>query len=257
MRKSSISQLDVVAISLLLVLGNGCSTHDKGSVEQPVEENRIAETVTAPVAPPDILQEGVVVLVPSAFGSSQGAGVFLDTGEILTAAHVLVDEVGRVRDLTHLEIRSIITGHDHIPLLNGGGVAGNVGYDTAYITPTGNLGRHKCVTISKKWPQPGDDSLALLLSSKRGSTAILQHGKVLGTSYDGRFLAVSGESTQGDSGGPVVDANGELIGIVVSGGNQISLPFQAWKEPGGYRWQSPPNSQQYSGPFILCARPFR
>ncbi len=206
-----------------------------------------------------LAEAAVTIFVPDFPGANRGAcgaGVLLDSGEIVTATHVLVDELGRARDVRELVINSVKTGQQEKPFQFGGSLQGNLGYDTCWLQPS-QWDVHKGLHVAADAPVTNDAITALLLSNARGGLNVFSHGKVLGLSYDGRFLAISGHSIPGDSGGPVIDSKGNLIGIIVSGGSNIGMPFQAWKEPMGYqvRWEG--LVPVYQGDYILCARPYR
>jgi S1-C subfamily serine protease len=255
------SGLLLLTLINLTPFGPSCSAADEGPSSGPNAAAPAVKDDRAEAA--ERLQSAAVRLfVPGAGGSpvgAQGGGVIIDSGEIVSATHLLLDdEAGCLRDIQHMQIRFLEKpdGEDAMP--GGGAINGNVGYDITFIRPARRL-PVAGIPVSQTIPKPGDAAVAILLSETRGQNSVtVLKSSVIGTSVDGRFVIISGESIHGDSGCPVVDSHGELIGIVVAGGGQqIGIPCSIWRTRRGYEstWRN--TAPTYDGPYIICARPFR
>ncbi len=182
-------------------LGSAPSGRDAITVVAGVVEQRTGDFSAAPTAGLTVVRVSV-----SACGSrSSGSGFVAGDGVILTAAHVVGDAglvrvdigsrvttgevLGRFADGRDVAVISIDTGSSAVP------VAGTVPPVGRPVTMIGRpAGGPRTVSVGARV-----DPLA--------STA---------EAVDGRLIGVASPSGRGFSGGPAVDADGGLIGMVVA-----------------------------------------
>lgn len=261
--------LSIVTL-LCLVLPPGCAMHDADVSESTdIAESEVTQVPRhnrdAPAAPSedeivrDVLASSGRIFVPNGPGwISQGVGVWLADGAFLTAAHVLLEGRGQVKDVAGARLEMVDGDAALRPFERGYRITGNTYHDVAYVDP--HMGPPPAarseITLAHAVPSHGDPVYALLMSQRRGNQVVIRRGTMIATSMDSQFFAVSGVSMQGDSGGPVFDANGRVIGVVVSHGRQIGIPFAVWRDDWntGFRWQWWEPGNVYQGDFILCSR---
>lgn len=207
---------------------------------------------------PSLMEACARVLVPTGETNqwSQGVATNLSSGELVTAAHILMEQGGRLGRLDGMRIMRLGSWGNEV-LARGGSINVNQYSDIAVIRPAERVALAR-LPVATRLPAPGDTVHVALLSSGRGEFAsALLTGTVLGYSSDGQFFAVSGHAMQGDSGGPVVDGNGRFVGVVVGGpgeqGGQIGIPFDVDRRDGGFstRWRG--SVQTWNGPHVLCS----
>jgi len=147
----------------------------------------------------DLLAASVTIRLPGGHGS----GVYIGERTVLTNAHVVSD---------HAEV-TVVTGHGEF---SGAVVARNVRRDVALVR-TEN--KSKPVYISRARPHPGEplfvigtplnESLSHTVTKGILSAERQLHGL--------RFYQTDASINRGNSGGPVFNASGELVGISVAG----------------------------------------
>jgi hypothetical protein len=162
-----------------------------------------------------------------------GAGVVLANGDIVTAMHIFVDEArSRPGDyafypddaLSGITVRAWDQPRDRgaSPFATGGSVRAFPEADLAVFTPRSRDRLPSGVRIATRAPEPSETLTAYLLSESRATDDRLVLAKLtsaaLGPSTNTPHFALAGESTRGDSGGPVFDASGRLVGIIAGGG---------------------------------------
>ncbi len=137
---------------------------------------------------------------------SLGSGVIIGThGEVLTNAHV-------VENCTSITVRSSSVSTAYL-------VARDEKNDLAIIRS--NLALSSVAVFREGPVRPGDTVVALgyPLPGLLATTANLTVGNVsalAGLGNDSRYLQISAPIQPGNSGGPLVDASGHLIGIVTA-----------------------------------------
>jgi S1-C subfamily serine protease len=255
-----------LAFTLALTQLAACSG---GSGVSPTIAHDAPPGAPAPAAPQAPAKPSADSLAPSIVRLSvplegwrdrRGAGVLLDTGEVLTAAHVVADNGVALKGLDRVGFRGWEPSQTWRPLAVGAAPARiDNELDIAYLKPTGTLPGRTPAKIAPDRPAPGTPVFALLPSARRSEgPSAMREGEVLGWSTDRRFFAVDISAVVGDSGAPVFDAGGNVVGVVVARSDEAELgfPFSLTKRDGEYAWKwNWPARRVYRGPFILCARP--
>jgi S1-C subfamily serine protease len=179
-------------------------------------------------------------------------------GQVVTALHIFGDTKTLDKRIRSARIEAFHDGR-HTSIANST-VIGDRYRDTAVVRPREPVQTKRVARVAAHPLAAGKLAHALLMSTRRGSrTWTMSTATVLGYSKDSAFFALAGPATEGDSGGPVLNDAGELIGIVIGGGSEeIGFPFRVeWLEDGHFRtvWLDAPTTKLYKGEFTICARP--
>lgn len=170
--------------------------------------------------------------------TNTGAGVFLPNGIVLTAGHVLMNVDPRTqiqRGMSAIRITPWSSGQQsstfNVPSHTSGGTVFPK-IDLALIPlghlPPGTSG----IPLSNTPALVGDEVYIFLLSNQRDlsapggrfSFARRVTAEVSAISADMSHFFIFGEAIPGDSGGPVVNADGELVGILIASGPLSTRP---------------------------------
>src|SRR5208282_79302 len=143
---------------------------------------------------------------------ASGTGVAIGAkGEILTNAHV-------VEGCQRISVK-FASGHSEVAEL----VARDEKNDLAVVRLTGTNNRPASVAMFREGApiRPGDAVVALgyPLAGLLATTANLSVGNVsalAGLGDDSRYVQISAPVQPGNSGGPLLDASGHLVGIVTA-----------------------------------------
>lgn len=238
-------------ICLAAVWCIGCTSQ---RAPRPVHQNVVR-------TPQQALDAVVRVYVPtgkSANEFAQGVGINMTSGGIVTAMHVFGEPRTIKSRLARARIKPFQNGQRATPKTIT--VAGNTNTDVAILVPQPLIKTKRVAQISPSSPRKGERASALLMSTGRGNNRwTISKGTVVAFSDDGQFFVVSGTSVQGDSGGPVLNSRGQLLGIVIGGtSGEIASPFSIeWRRNGtfGIKYEYGPNTPRFRGDFIVCSRP--
>jgi hypothetical protein len=194
------------------------------------------------------------VIVP---GRGQGVGTLLRSGVVVTGTHVLLGNSAEQGDIGGIEFWPL-QGLPTKALPMGGNVQANTYTDVTFIRPAYPIYSFDSLLVAQQAPIVNEHVTALLLSAQRQWTSTISTGKVVGYSWDGQFFVVSGMSIPGDSGGPIVNSRGDLVGIVVGNINgDVGFPFNlTWLPDGRFNtnWLEP--LWTANGTFIVATRVF-
>ncbi|MEM1184727.1 MAG: serine protease [Planctomycetota bacterium] len=160
--------------------------------------------------------------------TSPGAGALLSDGRLVSALHVFVDSSKSVRgkrwkllpDQAFIDARLTFAaddGADLAPLAEGSESTFWESDDLIVITPETSLQRSG-VKLAKEPVEPGDRVTFVGLSERRGGTFEVRRSHVTIRATTSPHFFVFGESVRGDSGGPIFNDKGELVGLIISSG---------------------------------------
>ena len=222
----------------LILLSTACAPAD-AELEARIE--RAVDAALADVAPPD-LNRVYRQVWPSVFyiepeDGQHGAGWLLEPGLVVTTAHVVADDAEVIirqaaapafaatvvgldprRDVALLryDVAQVQLGHGAVPLPLGDAdindIAGDLlalGYSGSGVKPGGEVG------------------------SPKANAGVLSQITNFGPHDYGRNLEMDAPIDPGDSGGPVLNAAGEVVGMVraaarrTPGGGQVVGTFYA------------------------------
>ncbi len=153
-----------------------------------------------------------------------GTGVILEDGSLVTAAHVLLganETPERVWDRTILRRWDAPIGVGQQRVKAGAVMRAIPDWDVARIWGLSDIPGVRPARISNHSVRTGDAVAAFGLGGGQRRTT---QTHVISRSADGRFFAIDLDSVKGDSGGPVFDANGDIVGIIIGGGP----PYEPW-----------------------------
>ncbi|MBC7835148.1 MAG: trypsin-like peptidase domain-containing protein [Phycisphaerales bacterium] len=198
----------------------------------PTASRSHSETLSAPSS--SGLERSVIrveVPEPSTDGGPRcfraGTGVYIGGHTVITAHHVIADgpapanfSVAGIRLLPWNAPRSAANNFAD----KGGTFAGSPYMDVAVIHTT-KPAEVEPARLATRRPNIGDSVTTYGLGGGLNSKLRHSTGAVVGRSIDGTFLALDIPSIKGDSGGPVFNADGDLIGIILGGGPD----FAPWK----------------------------
>ncbi|HYE02687.1 MAG TPA: serine protease [Phycisphaerales bacterium] len=218
----------VFAAAACFLLSASCSSYQSSRVQGnflPSSGSSAGEAAAVlPVVPADTLERTVVrVEVPegdTGGGRSYraGTGVYVGHNTVVTAHHVIADgpaESSVVQTMRLVPWTAERSARNN--LANGGGTLDGAPYLDLAIIETNKHGDVEAARLAVKRPAVGDEVTAFGLGGG-GKHLRQQSGRVVGRSLDGTFLAMDFSSIKGDSGGPVFNSSGELIGIILGGG---------------------------------------
>jgi S1-C subfamily serine protease len=149
-----------------------------------------------------------------------GSGIVIDAhGHVLTNDHVIrtCGEI-RIRDAAETSGGATVEAHDgtnDLALLK----AAHLSHDAARLRDSGDLRQGEGVTVIG---YPLGEVLGAGVSVVTGSLT-----KLVGLNDDSRMLQVSAPVQPGNSGGPLVDGSGNLIGVVSSTINSVGIASAA------------------------------
>lgn len=203
------------------------------------------------------------------FGSeyNQGVATWTGQGRFVTAAHVLCVE-GTSTPLPRLgQARLSRSGgmiDSPFAKSTGGALKLIPEQDLAWITPAPGkrYPQLEAITVSQASPEVGHTVRVAQWSNQRGDyTRRMLTGEIVALSNEPEplYFIVAGQAVQGDSGGPVINEKGELIGVLV-GGSVSSLssayhPFTIQNTAKGFDTRSTRQSKwAYRGPYMICTR---
>lgn len=159
---------------------------------------------------------------------SQGAGALLRDGRIVSALHVFVDPARSVRGqswglLPEETIRdaeftfTTDDGGEVRPLAAGSKHRYWASDDLIVIEPTDRIARGG-VRLAATPVQPNDRVTFVGLSENRGGEFVVLRSHVTIRATSSPHFFVFGNSVPGDSGGPIFNDRGELVGLIISSG---------------------------------------
>jgi hypothetical protein len=173
-------------------------------------------------------------------GCQQGTGILLDDGRVLTAAHVVRTGFQPAPGSLHI----LFGGRDGHPVFDA---ASNRLIVLSYTGPDADLAVLSGIQppnwahgaqIAKAAPKEGDVLTSVGLEQ---TDAVRAHcGKMVGHDQNRPILHIGVQAQLGDSGGPVFNARGELVGINSAIGGFTKIDSQTIAGPGGttYVWSS-------------------
>lgn len=154
-----------------------------------------------------------------------GTGVYIGAGRVLTAHHVLYTGSPISASPLTLSVRAYDAGRGDRRRYTDPSPAATPSRDVALISldePPLNV---QVASIARERPQIGDKLTGFGLGSAwRGGLRELS-ATVVSRSLDGNFIAISAPTVHGDSGGPVFNEKGELVGLMLGGGPD----YQPWR----------------------------
>jgi|GEM_PF-5638055 len=259
-RWQSTSLLCPTACVLAALVLAGCS-----SVPKPLTANVAQEDTDLDTA----LWAATARLWVPVFGSeyNQGVATWTDQGRFVTAAHVLCTE-GTSTPLPRLgQARLSRSGgmiDSPFSKSSGGSLKLILEQDLAWITPAPGktYPQLEAITVSQTSPELDHTVRVAQWSNQRGDyTRHMLTGKVVALSNEPEplYFIVSGQAVQGDSGGPVINDRGELIGVLVGGSvsdfGSAYHPFSIKNTSKGFDTRSTHQSKRtYHGPYMICTR---
>ncbi len=205
-----------------------------GSVPQ------FAASANAPL--PEALREAQkAVVMVSNRGFGGGSGTYLGGGLVLTCDHLFRNPQSDEREIGRITV-SFGDGQASQARL----LAQDRTWDLALLQVLHPPPEAPSVRLTRKTPVKGD--LVLACGYGRRGTVLANTGKVVGFAFDkGRrtsavdTMIVSGSVRTGDSGGPMLNADGELCGVIWGSNRSTVVGTQVgrcWLF--GRQWLSPP-----------------
>ena len=148
---------------------------------------------------PDVIRQQAANIVRTRSGSAGGSGCYLGARLVLICRHT----IGRVG-------RFLCMFDSSVPpfQIYGRVIATGKGVDTALVE-LDSYPPLPGIRIASENPSIGDDSYALGYATGRLGC---HPGKVIRFAHNGSYVEQSGGAISGDSGGPILNARGELIG---------------------------------------------
>jgi len=160
--------------------------------------------------PYSVVQKSTVkVSYSTGAGEHYGSGVVVGDGQfVVTNAHVVYDALGGVEVAHYPEVGPRV-------VTDGSIIYVDEFVDLALIRLRDPLGPP--VTASFGTPKLGEDLVIGGFPSIGGETLTATAGTVAGFQQDGLIIKFDGEIGRGNSGGPVLNTKGQLVGIVTYG----------------------------------------
>lgn len=152
-----------------------------------------------------------------------GTGVYLGHGRIITAHHVIAEGPAAPTTPTDIDELRILpwdverTERHNLTEL-GGRVDGSPFLDLAVINANKSPLSVEPARVAERRPAVGEQVVAYGLGGGAMNQVREMKGRVVGRSLSGSFIAIDAPSIKGDSGGPVFNDQGELVGIILGGG---------------------------------------
>lgn len=188
------------------------SIKDNEVEEVPDKENDIVSEINPSVknTPELLLESSVTVIAKNSRNQtiSQGSGAFIAQNKIVTNFHVI--EVGQMFEIT-LNSNNELKHEARVLKVNRVHDIAILEIDTFFPD--------KVLKINKNYPAIGDD--IIVAGTPLGFEGTISKGNISAVrkfppdDYD--LFQISAPISPGSSGGPVVNLNGELIGISVAG----------------------------------------
>jgi V8-like Glu-specific endopeptidase len=178
----------------------------------------------------------VTVSCPTTKGTDQGSGFLLGPTLIMTARHVMVDpESGR--NCTGTVVQEGTRTHARIVRWMAIGTKAKAATDLALAVLSTPLTGHY-FSISRVSPKP--HALVVILGYALGQPLSLNQGHVskLTTNNHVRLIEMAVLEAGGASGGPILDATGDVVGVDQFGGSglaaTVDLARLAHNDPGSF-----------------------
>jgi len=154
-----------------------------------------------------------------------GTGVYIGAGRVLTAHHVVYTGKPVSDSPLSLSIRAFDAGRGDRRVYTDPSPAATPARDVAVFSLDDAPPNVQAASIARERPRIGDKVTGYGLGSAwRGGLRALP-ATVVSRSLDGSFFAIDAATVHGDSGGPVFDADGKLIGLMLGGGPD----YQPWR----------------------------
>jgi len=160
---------------------------------------------------------------------SQGAGALLRDGRLLSALHVFVDADESVRgerwsllpEQSFVDATVLFATEDNTPLKPLAEGSASVHWesdDLIAITPDAPIRDRRGVKVARDRVEPNEPVTFVGLSERRGGEFVARRSYVTIRATSSPHFFVFGESVPGDSGGPIFNDRGELVGLIISSG---------------------------------------
>ena len=172
------------------------------------EDEAVGETVQSTDLATDLLNKSVTVYLYNELGALEGlgSGVFVAEDKIATNYHVV--------EFFPDSIISVINGNDK--KLGCSIYKLDEAHDVALLKFDGY--RAAPIALASSTPKVGEN--VIVAGSPEGLTGTISKGNISAfrdfEPYDFKLLQISAPISQGSSGGPVINEQGELLGITVS-----------------------------------------
>jgi hypothetical protein len=153
---------------------------------------------------------------------SAGTGVLLDDGRAITAYHILFKGYGGRLDELRVTSWERDRGQAQNLTGNGGTARASPELDLVVVDRCDVTTEVDGATLTRTLPQIGDRVTAFGMG---GGDRRQLRAHVVGFSTCGRWFSINVPTIHGDSGGPVFDSNGHVIGIILGGAPPIT-PFE-------------------------------
>jgi len=163
--------------------------------------------------------EDITVRIICQGGRKTGSGIIIGSAQdnraiILTARHVVYNEKNTQFSQPETSIVVKLRREQETRKVGIQNIESDPGIDFAVITtdPGGPVDEVVHYTTSDA---VGDGSTIAACGYPIGEQPIITLGRIVGTSNDLRFFITDAQVDPGNSGGPMIDADGRLIGIVL------------------------------------------
>lgn len=197
--------------------------------------------------------------------TARGIGVAIDDGSYLTAGHVI--HQFKLHDVPYANIRitpladaKSSVDPDETPEQSPyhATVSTYSEHDIARVHIDPYVDTPRVMSIAPRFPGIRKTAYVVLPSVGREGEYERLKSTIIGRSYDKKVFLLVGTGMRGDSGAPVCDEQGRLIGLVIGGNNgedgtpQITIPFE---------WQNTPHGpvvipswigRVFTQPYIIC-----
>lgn len=154
-----------------------------------------------------------------------GTGVYIGAGRVLTAHHVVYTGTPVSAAPLTISVRAYDAGRGDRRQYTDPSPAATPARDVAVISVSEAPPNVHAATLAQDRPKIGDKLTGFGLGSAwRGGLRELPC-TVVSRSLDGSFFAIDAPTVHGDSGGPVFNEKGELVGLMLGGGPD----YQPWR----------------------------